>query len=96
MPELDVDQLPSRLGLATNPAQLRRDAWTELHRITDRIADQHGAGDDVTALRARAHDLVAGIGPFERFWTFPGIEMVEHLDRLLDDSDASADLATET
>ena len=93
MPELDVDQLPSRLGLATNPAQLRRDAWTELHRITDRIADQHGAGDDVTALRARAHDLVAGIGPFERFWTFPGIEMVEHLDRLLDDSDAAADLA---
>ena len=93
MPELDVRHLPSRLGLATNPAQLRRDAWTELHRITDRIVDEQRAGRDIAALRSRAHDIVTGLQPFERYWAFPGAETTRHIEELLDNDDDAVALA---
>ena len=94
MPDLNLDRLPSQLGLATNPAQLRRDAWSELHRITERIADEQRAGRNVSDLRARAHDVVAGVQPFERYWTFPGPDTIAHIDDLLDDEDAANTLAS--
>ena len=92
MPQLDVHDLPSRLGLATSPAQLRRDAWNELHRLTDRMVSEHRTGGDLTALRARAGELVAGLRPFERFWVFPGAASTEHIESLLagDDVDVLA------
>lgn len=93
MPELDAHHLPSRLGLATNPAQLRRDAWTELHRITDRIVDEQRAGKDIASLRARAHDIVAGLRAFERSWAFPGTDTTAHIEELLDNDDDAVALA---
>ena len=93
MPQLDVHDLPSRLGMATSPAQLRRDAWNELHRLTDRMVSEHRAGGDLTALRARAGELVAGLRPFERFWVFPGPAATERIESLLAGNEV-ADLAT--
>ena len=87
MPQLEVHDLPSRLGLATSPVQLRRDAWNELHRLIDRMVSEHHAGDDLTALRARAGEIVTGLRPFERYWAFPGSATTEHIESLLDGDD---------
>ena len=90
MPQLDAHNLPSRLGLATSPTQLRRDAWNELHRLTDRMVIEHRTGADLAALRARADELVAGLRPFERYWTFPSSASALHIESLLDGHDVVA------
>ena len=90
MPQLDAHNLPSRLGLATSPTQLRRDAWNELHRLTDRMVIEHRTGADLAALRARADELVAGLRPFERYWTFPSPASALHIESLLDGHDVVA------
>lgn len=90
MPQLNVHNLPSRLSQATNPARLRRDAWNELRRLTDRMLSEHRIDGDLTALSVRADEIIAGLRTFERFWVFPGPALVEHIESLLAGDDVTA------
>ena len=84
--------LPRRLRVSTlatvaNPSAQRIDVWHLLDDATQQLAAVHSAGLDTRREVDRASRLMNRLDSYERFWLFPGPELLAELRALLTSMD---------
>lgn len=79
----------SSLATVANPSAQRLDVWHQLDDATQQLAAVHGAGLDTRREVDRASRLMNRLTSYERFWLFPGPDLLAELRTLLDGLDTA-------
>lgn len=71
------------IATASNPAQVRKDTWNQLLQVSERLASGQSQGADTADLAKQVADLLAVLKLYEPYWVFPGTQLTDYLEDLL-------------
>ena len=75
------------LQLKSNPNQVRNDLWVQLKDSVDQLNRLQSKGEQISDLESSIQETFLDLKKFEKYWVYPGEEVIERIERYIDRKD---------